>query len=132
MSVFRKFKLPQLILRGSPGSEIAEEIPRFKCSDLPVKQRIGQGSFGDVYTTEYKSAGDTKCQTVVVKKMLQVLDQEEKKLFYKEIRLLNDLHHPNIVRLKGVSVQPLAMMLEYMYFDFKHFGPVGLVTLPDK
>ena len=122
MSVFRKFKLPQLILRGSPGSEIAEEIPRFKCSDLPVKQRIGQGSFGDVYTTEYKSAGDTKCQTVVVKKMLQVLDQEEKKLFYKEIRLLNDLYHPNIVRLKGVSVQPLAMMLEYMYFDFKHFG----------
>ena len=56
------------------------------------------------------------------KKMLQVFDQEEMKLFYKEIRLLNDLHHPNIVRLIGVSVQPLAMMLEYMYFDFKQFG----------
>jgi len=54
--------------------------------------------------------------------MLQVLDQEEKKLFFKEIILLNDLHHPNIVRLKGVSLQPLAMMLEYVYFDFKHFG----------
>ena len=27
-----------------------------------------------------------------------------------------------MVRLKGVSVQPLAMILEYMYFDFKHFG----------
>ena len=26
------------------------------------------------------------------------------------------------MRLKGVSVQPLAMMLEYMDFDFKHFG----------
>ena len=26
------------------------------------------------------------------------------------------------MRLKGVSLQPLAMMLEYMFFDFKHFG----------
>lgn len=54
--------------------------------------------------------------------MLQVLDQKEKKLFYKDVKLLNDLHHPNIVRLKGVSLQPIAMMLEYVYFDFKHFG----------
>ena len=69
-----------------------------------------------------RASGDTKCHTVVVKKMLQVLDQEEKKLFYKEVRLLNDLQHPNIVQLKGVSFQPLAMMLEYIYFDFKLFG----------
>jgi hypothetical protein len=76
MSVFRKFKLPQLLRKGPPGSEIGEDIPRFKCSELPVKQRIGQGSFGDVYTTEYKGSGDTKCHTVVIKKMLQVLIQD--------------------------------------------------------
>ena len=79
-----------------------------------------------MYTSEYKGSEDTKSQTVVVKKMLQVLDQEEKKLFYKEIKLLNDLHHPNIVRLKGISLQPLAIMLEYIYFDFKHFGCDGV------
>ena len=122
MSVFRKFKLPQLLRKGPPASEIGEDIARFKCSELPLKQRLGQGSFGDVYTAEYRASGDTKCHTVVVKKMLQVLDQEEKKLFYKEVRLLNDLQHPNIVQLKGVSFQPLAMMLEYIYFDFKLFG----------
>ena len=94
MSVFRKFKLPQLLRKGPPASEIGEDIPRFKCSELPLKQRLGQGSFGDVYTAEYRASGDTKCHTVVVKKMLQVLDQEEKKLFYKEVRLLNDLQHP--------------------------------------
>ena len=49
--------------------------------------------------------------------MLQVLDQEEKKLFYKEVELLHGLHHGNIVRLKGVSCQPLAMMLEYVCTD---------------
>ena len=45
-----------------------------------------------------------------MKKMLQVLDKEEKKLFYKKVKLLNDLDHPNIVRLKAISFQPLAMM----------------------
>ena len=53
MSVFRKFKLPQLLRKGPPASEIGEDIPRFKCSELPLKQRLGQGSFGDVYTAEY-------------------------------------------------------------------------------
>ena len=70
MSVFRKFKLPQLLRKGPPASEIGEDIPRFKCSELPLKQRLGQGSFGDVYTAEYRASGDTKCHTVVVKKML--------------------------------------------------------------
>ena len=90
MSTSLGFKLPQLLRKKSSGIEFCEAIPRFKCSELPVKQRIGQGSFGDVYTTEFKSSKDTKCQTVVIKKMLQVLDQEEKKLFYKEVNLLNE------------------------------------------
>ena len=121
MSFFRKFKLPQLVRRGKSEHEIAESIPRFNCNGLAVKQRIGQGAFGDVYTTDYKGPGDASCETVVVKKMLQVLDQEEKKLFFKEVELLNGLQHTNIVRLKGVCCQPLAMMLEYVYFDFAQF-----------
>ena len=64
MLMFPSFKLPQLLRKSSPGSEICEDVPRFKCSELPVKQRIGQGSFGDVYTSEYKGAEDTECQTV--------------------------------------------------------------------
>ena len=60
--------------------------------------------------------------TVAVKKMLHVLDDEEKKLFSKEVALLRDLKHKNIVEFKRVCCQPLAMMLEYVYFDFKQFG----------
>jgi len=126
MSLFPSFKLPQLLRKSSPKSEICGDFPRFKCSELPVKQRMGQDSFGDVYTSEYKGSEHTKCQTVVIKKMLQIVDIEEKELFYKEVKLLNDLDHPNIVRLKGISFTPLAMMLEYVYFDFSHFGCDGL------
>ena len=80
-------------------------IPRFKCNDLPLKQRLGRGSFGNVYTIVYNS------ETVVIKKMIEMLDQDEKKLFFKEVELLNGLRHANIVKLKGVCCQPLAMML---------------------
>ena len=37
-----------------------------------------QGAFKDVYTTDYRGPGDAKCETTVIKKMLQVLDKEEK------------------------------------------------------
>ena len=66
------------------------------------------------YTTNQKSPGDDK-MTTVVKKMLQVLGDEEKKLFSKEMALVHDLKHKNIVEFKAVCFQPLAMMLEYVY-----------------
>ena len=53
--------------------------------------------FRDVYTTDYRFPGDDKTTTIVVKKMLHVLDDEKKKLFSKEVALLHDLKHKNIV-----------------------------------
>ena len=88
MSSFRKFKLPQLLRKGYPEDEIIRNIQRFECNEFPVKEIIGQGAFADVYTTDYKGPGDAKCETVVIKKMLQVLDKEEKKLFFKTVKLL--------------------------------------------
>ena len=74
-------------------------IPHFDCNALAVKEWLGQGSFGDVYTVDYEATGKV-IETVVVKKVLPALDQEEKKLFYKEVALLNGLNHPNIVKMK--------------------------------
>ena len=123
MSLFRKFHLPKLSKsKAVSGNYINSSIQRFDCNNLSVKERIGQGAFGDVYTTDYRFPGDDKTTTVVVKKMLHVLDDEEKKLFSKEVALLHDLKHKNIVEFKAVCCQPLAMMLEYVYFDFKQFG----------
>ena len=84
-------------------------------------------------STEYRLPADTTTiTTVVVKKMLQVLDQEERKLFFKEITLLNELQHRNVVEFKAVCCQPPAMMLEYVFFDFKQFGQdVRVSTLSD-
>ena len=122
MALFRKFKLPQLTSKEKSANYIDAKIQRFDCNKLPVKERTGQGAFGDVYTTDYRFLGDYRKTTVVVKKMLQVLDQKKKKLFFKVVALLNELHHRNIVKFIAFCCQPLAMMLEYVYFDFKQFG----------
>lgn len=57
----------------------------------------------------------------LVKKMLQALDQDKKKLFFKEVAPLGGLAHPNVVKLLGVCHQPPAMMMEYIYFNFQLF-----------
>ena len=124
VSFFRQFKLPQFLKKQQSSAERIASINVFDCNGLQVKKWLGQGAFGDVYTTEYHDETEGDIKTVVVKKMLHVLDQSEKKLFFKEAALLKGLRYPNIVKLLGVCHQPLAIMLEYMYvyFDFKLFG----------
>ena len=56
--MFLSFKLPQLLRKSSPGSEICEDVPPFKCSELPVKQGIGHGFFGDINYRYFEGISD--------------------------------------------------------------------------
>ena len=119
--VFSKFQVPPIFKKAQSSTESIANIKVFDCNSLQVKKRLGQAAFGDVYTTEFPgTVGNV--ETVVVKKMLHVLHESEKKLFFKEAALLNGLLHPSIIKLLGVCHQPQAIMLEYVYFDFKLFG----------
>ncbi|KAK2558902.1 Cyclin-dependent kinase A-2, partial [Acropora cervicornis] len=133
MAFFPKFKLPQLASKGKFVNYIDAKILRFDCNKLPVKERIGEGAYGNLYTTNYRFPGDTTTTTVVVKKMLQVLDQEERKLFFKEVTLLNELLHKNIVEFEAICCLPPAMMLDTLAdfllkideFRSKEFHPLA-------
>ena len=70
----------------------------------------------------FKAPGSEKTETVVLKKIINVLAQEERKLFSKEVSILHGLNHANVVNFKAVRYKPQAMILEYLYFDFKPFG----------
>jgi len=59
---FRKFKLPQLL----PRSTETINIPQFDFNELVVKERIGQGSFGDVFTAMSKAPGSEETKTGLV------------------------------------------------------------------
>ena len=68
-----------------------------------------------------KSHSRVRMEKVVVKKMLSG-DVLDKKTFIKEERILQRLKHPNIADFKGICNNPFALVLEYVYFDFKPFG----------
>ena len=54
------------------------------------------------YTTKFNEARQLCKRTVVIKKAIQALDDDERKLFLKEVALFHDLKHDNVVKLKGV------------------------------
>ena len=49
--------------------------------------------------------------------------------FVKEAKLLSELGHENIMEFKAVCQDPMAIMLEYVYFDIEVFGSEGKLTL---
>ena len=59
--------------------------------------------------------------TVVVKR-LRNKRPAEIALFAKEGRLLNTLHHENIVEIQGCCFLPCVLMLSYQCVDFPPFG----------
>ena len=124
MSVFRRFKLPQLLRKQKSDENSIVNIPRFDCNALAVKERLGQGSFGDVYTVDYKAPGKV-IETVVVKKVLAALDQEEKKLFYKEVALLNGLNHPFFFHCANDS--PCEQSLFYLFLSLSFLSFISFL-----
>ena len=78
------------------------------------KDEIGRGSFGVVYRTEFNNL------PVVIKK-LHGRDEDSTREFIKEAKLLESLQHENVVKLKAICINPNAMMLEFVNFDFRLF-----------
>jgi len=48
--------------------------------------------------------------------------------FAKEATLLSQLRHENIVQFKAVCQDPMAIMLQYVYFDIEVFGSEGKLS----
>ena len=58
---------------------------------------------------------------VVMKQIYEPVNELAKNLFIKEAKLLSGLRHENIVRMYGISMGPLVIIMEYVFFDFKPF-----------
>ena len=117
------FKFPSFAHFHSKKPSIFEGFPtQFSWDNIADLDEIGRGSFGCVFTAK-------RCdgEIVVVKKLLRQHERETR-LFVKEARILNSLHHKHIVELKAVCEKPVAMMLEYVFLDFAPFGLEGRVS----
>ena len=94
------FKLPLLKSRGNAKIAVhaVPNLGSFTWKEVNEKHMLGEGSFGYVLKDKQINEPD---------------------LFMKEICILNQLKCENVVKVEGFCSQPLAVMLEYLHFDFK-------------
>jgi serine/threonine protein kinase len=94
-------------------------------------EKLGEGTYGVVYKAEDKRNGD-----FVALKCVR-LEQEEEGIpptSIREISILKELHHPNVVDLREVINSPgkLTLVFEYLDYDLKKFMDLQKGPLADK
>lgn len=101
-----------------------------KKSDRYEKQiRIGEGTYGIVY-----KAKDLQTSEIVALKKIRLENEDEgvPSTAIREISLLKECDHPNIVKLKNIVFEKdnLFLIFEYLDFDLKKFMDKQTTPLP--
>ncbi|XP_068632434.1 tyrosine-protein kinase transmembrane receptor Ror [Battus philenor] len=89
-------------------------IPQYYLSQIKFLEELGEGAFGKVYKGALKKNGDT--QYVAVKALKENASAKTQADFRREIDLISELSHENIVCIVGVALreEPLCMLFEFM------------------
>ncbi|PIA45038.1 hypothetical protein AQUCO_01700531v1 [Aquilegia coerulea] len=110
---------------GRPSSNNSVEIDTFSIPGLPVRfdyeeldkatnnfqNKIGSGGFGDVYK------GTLSDKTTVAVKKITNSSNQGKKEFCTEIAIIGNIHHVNLVKLRGFCAQGRQRLLVYEYMS---------------
>jgi receptor tyrosine kinase-like orphan receptor 1 len=91
------------------------KIPQYGLQDVKFVEELGEGAFGKVYKGElFMKNGDK--MFVAVKALKENASPKTQQDFRREIELISDLKHNNIVCILGVVLkeEPLCMLFEYM------------------
>ena len=121
LAQFMAFKLPSINERVSSDKSFIKDygLPLFDWNVLQDKEdAIGCGSFGLVFVARAKE------EKVVIKKLLSD-DDQEMRLFLKEAKIFQGIRSEHVIKFKAACIEPCAIMLEYLYFDFAPFGQVS-------
>jgi cyclin-dependent kinase 2 len=85
-------------------------------------QKLGEGTFGEVYVATHEKTGEI---AALKKIKLECEDEGVPGTTLREVSLLKELHHPNVVQLKDVFYMPqeskLYLCFEYCDFDLKKY-----------
>eukprot|EP00322_Chrysochromulina_rotalis_P002125 CAMPEP_0115874248 /NCGR_PEP_ID=MMETSP0287-20121206/24435_1 /TAXON_ID=412157 /ORGANISM="Chrysochromulina rotalis, Strain UIO044" /LENGTH=299 /DNA_ID=CAMNT_0003329377 /DNA_START=17 /DNA_END=916 /DNA_ORIENTATION=+ len=85
-------------------------------------QKLGEGTFGEVYVATHEKTGEI---AALKKIKLECEDEGVPGTTLREVSLLKELQHPNVVQLKDVFYMPnenkLYLCFEYCEFDLKKY-----------
>lgn len=101
------------LTRNTRGNGVLR-IPQYSLSQIKFLEELGEGAFGKVYKGALKKSGDT--QFVAVKALKENASAKTQADFRREIDLISELTHDNIVCIVGVALreEPLCMLFEFM------------------
>lgn len=100
---------------SSGRSNSALRVPLYTLKDVQFVEELGEGAFGKVYKGELTQTNKEKI-FVAVKALKENASSKTQADFRREIELISDLKHDNIVCILGVVLkeEPLCMLFEYM------------------
>ncbi|KAL3845551.1 hypothetical protein ACJIZ3_002954 [Penstemon smallii] len=94
-----------------PGLPLRFEYEELKSATNNFKTKIGSGGFGTVYK------GVLPDKTLVAVKKINDFGIRGKKDFCTEIAIIGNIHHVNLVKLKGYCAQRRQWLLVYEYMN---------------
>nr|CAI5834444.1 unnamed protein product [Callosobruchus analis] len=105
--------LPQQRNHNSNKNSI-QTVPQYTYKEVRFLEELGEGAFGKVYKGELKTK--TGKTFVAVKSLKENASAKTLADFQREIELISELKHPNIICLLGVVMkqEPMCMLFEYM------------------
>lgn len=91
-----------------------QNVPQYTYKEVAFVEELGEGAFGKVYKGELKTRNGKVF--VAVKSLKENASAKTQADFQREIELISELKHPNIICLLGVVVkqEPMCMLFEFM------------------
>ncbi|XP_076441150.1 inactive tyrosine-protein kinase transmembrane receptor ROR1-like [Babylonia areolata] len=89
----------------------------FPAHSIRYMQELGEGAFGKVYKGELLGLyGDSTVSKVAIKTLKENAAPKMQNDFRREVDLMSEMRHPNIVCLLGVCLrqEPMCMLFEFM------------------
>ncbi|XP_074031673.1 tyrosine-protein kinase transmembrane receptor Ror isoform X2 [Leptinotarsa decemlineata] len=91
-----------------------QSVAQYTFKEVRLIDELGEGAFGKVYKGELKTKSGK--MFVAVKSLKENASAKTQADFQREIELISELKHPNIICLLGVVMkqEPMCMLFEYM------------------
>nr|AVT56262.1 receptor tyrosine kinase [Boisea trivittata] len=106
------------LIPGSGSSSVKSEarVREYHPSNIRFIQELGEGAFGKVYKGEIIGCPGEEPMPVAIKTLKENATAKTTADFKREVELMCELRHENIVCLLGVclSREPLCMLFEFM------------------
>ena len=87
------------ILQAKPGIKLGENKHHIPYFDLVFEQKIASGAFGTVFKGRWNQ------EAVAIKTLSGKFTEKEEALFAREVAIMSDLRHPNIVSFYGACLE---------------------------